>query len=58
MARARSLFAVDAGLPASGPRRWAVLAYMMVGGIVALLVPIFLGIMLWGYLFGAPPSPP
>ena len=53
----RSLFSVDAGLPPSGPARWAVLAYMALGGLVALLVPVFLGVMLWYYLFGEPPAP-
>jgi hypothetical protein len=53
----RSLFSVDAGLPRSGIARWAVIAYMLLGGLVALLVPIFLGVMLWYYLFGEPPAP-
>jgi hypothetical protein len=57
VANRRSLFSIDAGLPPSGPARWAVLAYMVVGGIVALLVPVFLGIMLWYYLFGDPTPP-
>lgn len=52
MSRFRSLFAIDAGLPPAGPARWAVLAYMLVGGVVALLVPVFLGVMLWYYVFG------
>jgi hypothetical protein len=55
--RKRSLFSIDAGLPREGAARWAVLAYMAVGGIVALLVPIFLGVMLWYYLFGGAPAP-
>lgn len=54
----RSLFSIDAGLPASGPARWATIAYMILGGIVALLVPVFLGVMLWYYLFGEPPPAP
>lgn len=58
MSRKRSLFSIDAGLPPSGPARWAVLAYMVVGGIVAFLVPIFLAVMLWYYLFGDPPPAP
>lgn len=57
MATRKSIFSIDAGLPAAGPARWGVLAYMALGGIVALLVPIFLGVMLWYYLFGEP-SPP
>jgi hypothetical protein len=28
---------------------------MAIGGLVALLVPAFLGVMLWYYLFGEPP---
>jgi hypothetical protein len=55
--RFRQLFAINAGLPPSGPARWAVLAYMAIGGVVALLVPVFLGVMLWYYLFGDPPPP-
>jgi len=54
VSRFRDLFRIDAGLPPSGPARWAVLAYMLVGGLVALLVPIFLGVMLWYYVFGEP----
>ncbi|HSM92530.1 MAG TPA: hypothetical protein VLT47_06535 [Anaeromyxobacteraceae bacterium] len=57
MSAKRSLFSIDAGLPPSGPARWAVIAYMAVGGLVAILVPIFLGVMLWYYLFGEPPAP-
>jgi hypothetical protein len=55
--RLRSLFSIDAGLPPAGLARWLVLAYMLLGGIVALLVPVFLGVMLWYYLFGEPPPP-
>jgi hypothetical protein len=60
VSRKRSLFSIDAGLPPAGPARWAVLAYMLVGGLVAALVPVFLGVMLWYYLFGEapPPAPP
>lgn len=57
MSRKRSLLSIDAGLPPPGLARWAVLAYMLVGGIVALLVPVFLAVMLWYYLFGEPPPP-
>jgi hypothetical protein len=52
------MFSIDAGLPPSGLARWATLAYMILGGIVALLVPVFLGVMLWYYLFGEPPPAP
>lgn len=58
MSRFRQLFAINAGLPPSGLARWAVLAYMAIGGVVALLVPVFLGVMLWYYLFGDPPPTP
>jgi hypothetical protein len=57
VSRFTNLFKIDAGLPASGLARWAVLAYMAVGGIVALLVPVFFGVMLWYYLFGDPTPP-
>ena len=52
-----SMFRVDAGLPPSGPARWATIAYMVIGGIVALLVPVFLGVMLWYSVFGEAPPP-
>jgi len=55
--RKRSLFSIDAGLPPAGLARWAVLAYMLVGAVVAALVPIFLGVMLWYYFFGEAPVP-
>ncbi len=42
----------DAPLPPSGPRRWAVLAMLAVGGLVALLVPIVFAIMLFSMLRG------
>ncbi len=42
----------DAPLPPSGPRRWAVLAMLAVGGLVALLVPIVFAVMLYSMLFG------
>lgn len=57
MKRKRSLFSIDAGLPPAGLARWAVLAYMLVGAVVAALVPIFLGVMLWYYFFGEAPVP-
>lgn len=53
-----SMFRIDAGLPPSGIARWATLAYMAIGGIVALLVPVFLGVMLWYYVFGEPAPRP
>ena len=39
-------------LPASGPARAAVIAALIVGGIVALLVPIFFGVILYEMLKG------
>jgi len=51
------MFRIDAGLPPSGLARWGTIAYMIIGGIVALLVPVFLGVMLWYYVFGEPPPP-
>jgi hypothetical protein len=42
----------DAPLPESGPRRWAVLAMLAAGGIVALLVPVFFAVVLLSLLRG------
>ena len=42
----------DAPLPPSGARRWAVLAMLAVGGLVALLVPIVFAIVLFSMLRG------
>ncbi len=42
----------DAPLPPSGARRWAVLAMLAVGGLVALLVPLVFAVMLFSMLFG------
>ncbi len=39
-------------LPAAGPARVAVLAALVVGGIVAILVPVFFAIVLLGILEG------
>jgi hypothetical protein len=39
-------------LPASGPARAAVIAALVVGGIVAILVPIFFGVILYGIVKG------
>ena len=39
-------------LPPSGPRRWGVLAMLVAGGVVALLVPVFFAIVLFGLLRG------
>jgi len=45
-------FRIDAALPEERLARWTVIAYMVIGGMVALLVPVVLGIMIWGYLTG------
>jgi hypothetical protein len=42
----------DAPLPPAGPRRWAVLAMLAVGGLVALLVPIVFAVVLFSILRG------
>ncbi len=42
----------DAPLPPPGPRRWAVVAMLAAGGLVALLVPIVFAIMLFSMLRG------
>jgi hypothetical protein len=42
----------DAPLPPSGVRRWAVLAALLVGGLVALLVPVFFAVMLFELVRG------
>jgi hypothetical protein len=44
--------ALERQLPASGPRRWAVLAMLAAGGIVALLVPVFFAVVLASMLRG------
>lgn len=48
----RNPFALDVSLPAAGPARWATIAGLVVGGIVALLVPVFFAVMLLGLLRG------
>ncbi len=44
--------AFERQLPASGPRRWAVIAMLAAGGIVALLVPVFFAVVLVSMLRG------
>jgi hypothetical protein len=39
-------------LPPSGLRRWAVIAMLVTGGLVALLVPIVFAIVLFSMLKG------
>ena len=48
----RNPFAIDAALPPAGAARWATIAGLVVGGIVALLVPVFFAVMLLGLLRG------
>ena len=48
----RNPFAIDAALPADGAARWGTIAGLVVGGIVALLVPVFFAVMLFGMLRG------
>jgi hypothetical protein len=49
---ARFRLPFDAPLPAAGLRRWLVLAMLLVGGLVALLVPVFFAIVLYEMVFG------
>ena len=42
----------DAPLPPPGPRRWAVVAMLAMGGLVALLVPVVFAIVLLSMLRG------
>lgn len=39
---------IDAPLPPRGPARWATIAGLVVGALVALLVPVFFAALLWG----------
>jgi hypothetical protein len=48
----RNPFAIDAPLPPSGPRRVVAIAALVVGGAVALLVPIVFAVMVIGMLRG------
>jgi hypothetical protein len=41
-----------AQLPAKGPARFAVLAALVVGGVVAILVPVFFALILFEMLRG------
>lgn len=45
-------FAIDAPLPPRGAARWVTIAGLVVGGMVALLVPIFLVVTIIGMLRG------
>jgi hypothetical protein len=48
----RNPFRLDVILPERGPSRWGVVAAMVVGGAVALLIPIMLVLMILGMLQG------
>ncbi|WP_041453599.1 hypothetical protein [Anaeromyxobacter dehalogenans] len=48
----RNPFAIDAPLPPAGAARWATIAGLVVGGLVALSVPIFFALFLLGILRG------
>jgi hypothetical protein len=48
----RNPFSIDAPLPPSGPRRYVAIAALVIGGAVALLVPVVFAVMLWGMLHG------
>lgn len=50
-------FAIDAPLPPKGPRRVFTIIGLVVGGLVALLVPVVFAVMVWGMLTGAGQSP-
>lgn len=50
--RKRLSFRIDAPLPPRGPARWATIGGMVVGGLVAALVPVVLGLMVWELLAG------
>jgi hypothetical protein len=39
---------IDAPLPPRGPARWATLLGLGLGGLVAVLVVVFFGVVAWG----------
>ncbi|HYG70479.1 MAG TPA: hypothetical protein VD838_22570 [Anaeromyxobacteraceae bacterium] len=58
-------FRIDAPLPPSGPKRYLLIAWLVLGALVALFVPIVLAVLIWGIVTGqdrpAPeraPAPP
>lgn len=59
-------FRIEAPLPPSGIRRYLVLGWLVLGALVALLVPVVLAVLIWGIVTGqdqrpaadAPPSAP
>lgn len=54
-------FRIEAPLPPSGLRRYLVLGWLVLGALVALLVPVVLAVLIWGIVTGqdqpAPPPP-
>jgi hypothetical protein len=48
MAARRNPFKMEVFLPERGPARWGVIAALVVGGLVALLVPVVLALVIWG----------
>lgn len=50
--RPRRPIRIDAPLPPRGPARWATIAALVIGGMVAILVPIVFAVMVWGYWVG------
>lgn len=53
-------FRIDAALPPSGPARYLMIAWLVVGGLVALFVPVVLAVVIWAMATGQdqPPPPP
>lgn len=45
-------FAIDAPLPPAGAARWATIAGLVIGGLVALSVPIFFALLILETLRG------
>lgn len=43
-------FRIDVELPPAGPARWGTIAMLVAGGVVAVLVPLFLVALLWDLL--------
>lgn len=54
-AKGRHRLAIDAPLPPSGPARYGVIVMLVLGGIAALLVPVFLAVVVHGLFAKAGP---
>ena len=52
MPRRPNPFRIDVILPERGPARWGVIAALVLGGAVALLVPVLLALLIAGMLQG------